>query len=327
MPKLARFYTEIEDYIQCDLCPHYCKLKNGQTSLCKSRQNLNNQLVVLNYGKLTALHFDPIEKKPLYHFFPGKEILSIGTFGCNFRCSFCQNHTISQKTLNTKEYLPEDILNMCLKQNLKMVAFTYNEPTIWYEFVYDTAKLLHENDIKTVLVTNGYINVEPLIELSPYISAVNIDLKSMSDKFYKEMCGGSVNEVKTIIELCLKLDIFVEITNLVIPKLNDSMRETTALIDYIASLSKNIPVHFSKYFPSFMLEEKATPLLTLSHIYHKASKKLNYVYLGNVDGYSNTFCPNCKTTLIYRKNFETMVTGLRQGLCKNCGEKINGVWR
>jgi len=270
---------------------------------------------------------DPIEKKPLYHFYPGTMVLSLGTIGCNFTCVFCQNWTISQaniKDVQVEELSPEKAIQLVLQNNSPGVCYTYSEPLIWYEYILDTAKLAKKNNLKNILVTNGFINREPLIKLLPFIDAMNIDLKSFRNSFYQKYCKGSLSPILNTIELS-KEYCHVEITNLIIPGLNDSEEEIKEMVDWISSLSKDIPLHFSRYFPCYKMNISATPISTLCKARDIAQKKLKYVYVGNIwDEEANaTYCDNCKKLLIKRTGYNIVNLGLdKNGKCKYCGTKV-----
>jgi pyruvate formate lyase activating enzyme len=270
---------------------------------------------------------DPIEKKPLYHFYPGTMVLSLGTIGCNFTCVFCQNWTISQaniKDVQVEELSPEKAIQLVLQNNSPGVCYTYSEPLIWYEYILDTAKLAKKNNLKNILVTNGFINREPLIKLLPFIDAINIDLKSFRNSFYQKYCKGNLSPVLRTIELS-KEYCHIEITNLIIPGLNDSEQEIKEMVDWISSLSKYIPLHFSRYFPCYKMNISETPISTLYKARDIAQKKLKYVYVGNIrdEEANTTYCGNCKELLIKRMGYNIVNLGLdKNGKCKFCGEKV-----
>ena len=295
MSNQAMYYEKTEnDKVQCYLCPHNCVISPNRIGACGVRENIDGELYSLNYGKITAMALDPIEKKPLYHFHSGSTVLSVGTFGCNLKCSFCQNwniahqidHYISPVTPGTLDCTPDQLVQEAEKYAAKGnigLAYTYNEPSIWYEFVYETSKLIKEKGLVNVLVTNGYISKEPLADILPYIDAMNIDLKAYNMSFYKDVCKseGALEHVKNTIEQAAK-KCHVEVTTLVIPDLNDSIEEIGKLAEWLASISSDIVLHLSRYFPQYKLDKPATPLKTLNVAAEKASQYLNYVYLGNV---------------------------------------------
>ncbi len=277
----------------CHACAHYCVIAKDSVGICGVRYNDDGKLFLAVYGRPISVNLDPIEKKPLYHFLPGTKIFSIGTVGCNFGCDFCQNFEISQfKILNLKseisnfkkEWLPEKIVDYCLKNKIPSIAYTYNEPTIWAEYVYDTARLAKENGIKNVMVSNGYQSKESLNYLAPVIDAINIDLKSWDEKFYLQTCQAKLSVVKENIKLWKEKDVWVEITTLLIPGRNDDENDLKKMAEFIAGIDKCIPWHLSRFFPQYKMSDgEVTPLATLSkaqEIGHKAG--LKYVYVGNV---------------------------------------------
>ncbi|QGU00816.1 Radical SAM, Pyruvate-formate lyase-activating enzyme like [Candidatus Syntrophocurvum alkaliphilum] len=325
--KEALYYNSLSNKeVKCSLCPHNCNIKEDKLGLCRVRYNNNGILYSLSYGKTTALAVDPIEKKPLYHFYPNSTILSVGSFGCNLSCGFCQNYRIAHSQPDYKYISPELLCNIAedAKQTGSVgVAFTYNEPSIWYEYIYDTAKLLKKNDIKTVLVTNGYIELEPLKDLIPYIDAMNIDVKAFTESFYKKNCKGKLNDVKRTVEFCSKKT-HIEITTLLIPSENDSSKEITDLVSWISSINSDIPIHLSRYFPAFKFKQHPTPENTMYLAKEIASKYLAFVYMGNIPGIdNNTYCKICQNLVINRNNYEVNVRGIQNNSCKECGNPIN----
>jgi len=282
--KEALFYERLEDKkIKCVLCPQSCQISEGKTGFCHTRQNIDGKLYSLNYGQITSIALDPIEKKPLYHYRPRESILSIGTKGCNLKCGFCQNWSISQDIdTPTQRVTCEEIIKKARDCHSFGIAYTYNEPLIWYEFVLDTAKLAKKEGLKNVLVTNGFVNPEPLKDILPFIDAMNIDLKSIEDDFYKNVCKGSLAAVLETIKQ-VKQSCHIELTNLVIPTLNDSESNFQKLVNWIHdNLGKEVPLHFSRYFPCYKFDIPPTPLSTLQKAKEIAEKKLKYVYLGNL---------------------------------------------
>jgi pyruvate formate lyase activating enzyme len=320
----ARYYKVFEGYIQCQLCPHECKILPGKKGICRARINEENKLWAIDYGETTSIALDPIEKKPLYHFYPGSQILSIACNSCNMRCPFCQNWEISQVDFRTEYLSPEMLVKVYREHPSLGVSYTYTEPLMWFEYLLDAAKLIRENSGKNVLVTNGLINEEPLKELLPVIDAMNIDLKSLNANVYKKKLGGDIDAVKRTIELSQKA-CHIEITNLIVTGLNDKTDEIDALIDYVATVNPEIPLHFSRYYPNYKYTKPPTSIDTLMNAYEQARKKLKYVYLGNVPGEdgSNTYCPKCGNLLIERMYFKALIKGLKDAHCAKCGEKIN----
>lgn len=288
MNKEALCYKNEDNKIRCYLCPHNCLISEGGVGVCKVREvhsdNGELKLFSINYGEITSIALDPIEKKPLYNFFPGNNILSIGSFGCNFRCSFCQNYSISQYKSESRYVPPDEMCRIILEtENSIGVAFTYNEPSIWYEYVFDVAKKLKEEDKnkKVVLVTNGYINKEPLKEILPYIDAMNIDLKG-NDEYYKKLCFGRIEPVKEAIKLAYDNNCHIEVTTLLISGENSSIETIMEIGCFLESIDKNIPLHISRYFPRYKMDNEMTSLEDMKKAYNLLKQKLNYVYLGNL---------------------------------------------
>lgn len=323
MQKAMYYQKREEDGVQCLLCPHLCFISNGKTGSCRQRKNIDGTLFSLNYGKTISLSLDPMEKKPLYHFLPGKVILSLGPNSCNLSCAFCQNFSSSQFSAPTRPIDAAQIIELCHKHGSKAVAFTYTEPFTWYEFIIDTAKELKAEKLKIVLVTNGFINREPLQELLPYIDAMNIDLKSMDNEFYKNKCGGKLEPVLDTIRSVWG-NCHLEITNLLITDFNDNNEQIFQLVDFIASISSEIPLHFSRYFPNYKLNKPPTPLERMQQAKLIAQEKLYYVYLGNMITDNKTLCPKCGETLIDRRyEFNCRI---ENGRCFHCGKEIYGVF-
>lgn len=329
--KEALYYIAEGDRIICNLCPHNCSIKDGAAGICKVRRNLDGKLYSENYGLLSAINFDPIEKKPLYHFFPDSVILSIGGVGCNMKCKCCQNWQISQTSAQdfpySKSYSPDEIVKAAnSRANNIGVAYTYNEPTVWYEYMLETAKLVHEAGLKNVMVSNGYINEYPLLELIKYLDAFNIDLKAFNEYFYKTQSGARLEPVKNTLRLLVKNGKHVEITNLVIPTFNDNEKEFIEMVSWIsAELGKSTVLHLSRYHPMYKLNVKATDHEVLERFYEIAKKKLNYVYVGNINikECQDTMCAKCGKTVIKREGYSVERNGInRSGNCKYCGENI-----
>jgi len=320
----AQYYEKFADHIRCKLCPHMCKILPEKKGICRARINQDNKLWAIDYGETTSIALDPIEKKPLYHFYPGSQILSIACNSCNMRCPFCQNWEISQVDTKTEYLSPEMLVKIFLEHPSLGVSYTYTEPLMWFEYLLDAAKLIRENKGKNVLVTNGMINEEPLRELLPLIDAMNIDLKSINPDVYKKKLGGDLDTVKRTIEIAHK-SCHVELTNLIVTGLNDKPEEIDKLIDYVAGVNPEIPLHFSRYYPNYKYTKLPTNINTLIDTYERARFKLKYVYLGNVPGEdgSNTYCPKCGDLLIERMYFRTLIKGLKNNHCVKCGEKIN----
>lgn len=331
--KKALFFKKLkEKTVQCTLCPHFCVIKNLETGICNVRKNINGELYSTVFGKPVSLAIDPIEKKPLFHFFPGSLAFSFGTYGCNLDCKNCQNFEIAKGIPEDQDLVvsPKKIVELAKESKSKSIAYTYTEPTVFYEYVLETAKLAKKAGIKNVLVTNGFINKEPLLKLIPFIDAANIDLKG-NEKHYVSICAGKQKPVLETIRLLHKKGIFIEITNLIIPSINDSDKDIQAICKFIATLSKNskdIPLHFSAFFPTYKLTNlRETNRETLVRAKAIASKAgLNYVYLGNVSGAAeDTICPSCKKIVTKRNGFFVEQNDLKKGKC-SCGKKIPGTF-
>ncbi len=339
MKKALLFKKLKEGEVQCLACSHKCLIKEGKTGICKVRLNQNQDLYLLVYGKPVAVHLDPIEKKPLFHFYPGEVAFSLGTIGCNFGCEFCQNWDISQlpkitenkKIFNGEDWPPEKIIDYCKKNKISIIAYTYNEPTIWVEYALDIMKLAKNMGIKNVWVSNGFMSEETLEIISPYLDAINIDLKSFSDDFYKKICKARIIPVKENIKRVYKLGIWEEITTLIIPGFNDSEKELTQIAEFLFNISPDLVWHITAFYPNYkMLDVNPTPQETLIKAY-KIGKKigLHYVYTGNIpnEDFESTYCPKCGVKLISRWGIELIENKLEKGKCYNCGFSISGFWK
>ena len=326
--KEAMFWRKLkDDKVECELCPHRCKISKGKRGICGVRENQKGKLYTLIYGLATSITPDPIEKKPLYHFHPGTYALSYGTVGCNLKCQHCQNFGISQakiESMHLKKVRVDDVVNNARRLKCQGIAWTYNEPTIWYEFTYDASKIAKKMGLYTCYVTNGFIEPEPLEKINPYLDAMNIDVKSFSEDFYKRTCKAKLEPVLRTCELAKKLRIHIELTYLIIPGQNDSEKEISKFCSWIAdSLDTKTPVHFSRFHPDYNMRDSiATPMSTLGKAYEIAQKEgLEYIYLGNVPhgDYENTVCPSCSELLIERIGFSTRQYLLKDGKCPKCG--------
>ena len=318
----AKYYEKLENgHVSCLLCPANCHIAPTKQGICMIRTNEDGILYASEYGKTIALNIDPIEKKPLYHFRPGSSILSIGPNGCNFACAFCQNWSISQVKSATKYIALESLAKLSQSQGSIGVAYTYTEPSVWFEYVLDSAKLLRKSGLATVIVSNGYINEEPARELFPFIDAANIDLKSIRPDFYRKICKGKLDDVQRTIRIAHDIGVHLELTNLLIPGQNDTDEEIAELVDWVANLDNRIPLHFSRYFPHYKLESPITPEERLIYAYNQAKKKLKYVYVGNVMGIgdTDTLCQNCGAILISRNGYDVKISGLSGKNCIKCG--------
>jgi pyruvate formate lyase activating enzyme len=328
MEKEARFFKKLENNrIQCLLCPVGCKLKEGQEGICFGRKVINGKLIATNYAQVVSAHVDPIEKKPLYHFHPGELILSVGPNGCNLFCKHCQNWTISQQKQTTITMMPDQLVSTAQKEKSIGIAYTYSEPFIWFDYLMDVCQLAHEKGLVNVMVSNGYINPEPLQELIPRFDAINVDVKSMRQDFYRKICKGKLEVVKNTVEETFKGGKHVEVTYLIITDENDSAEEIRDFVDWLSGISDRIPVHFSRYFPTFKLDNPTTPIKTLSMAYDIAKEKMKYVYIGNtyIEGTSDTYCPKCNNLLVNRSGYYTRVVGIESGKCTKCNSTVDFV--
>lgn len=317
-----------KNFVRCELCPHLCNISVGKTGLCKVRRNVAGNLVSDNYGKLTSLGIDPIEKKPLYHFYPGSKILSAGSWGCNFKCSFCQNWSISQEVPKLvsedakKVITPQQLVKRALEiHNNIGIAYTYNEPIVWYEYMLETAQLVKAASLKNVMVSNGYICQAPLLELMPWIDAFNIDLKGFSNDFYKSFTNGRLQPVLDALKAIRLAGKHLEITNLIIPDANDEVKRFEEMLSWINyNLGQETILHLSRYFPNYYSLTDATSIETMTRMLTIASRHLLYVYPGNIQigTSSNTYCPDCGNLLVERIGYTTRLLGMRNAKCSIC---------
>jgi pyruvate formate lyase activating enzyme len=334
----AYLYEPLEDgRVKCNLCSHRCVIKEGRRGLCSVRENQGARLKTLVYGKLIAQHVDPIEKKPLFHFLPGTLSYSVATVGCNFRCKFCQNADIAQMPADHEGIImgdsvtPQAVVAAADKSGCRSIAYTYTEPTVFFEFAYDTAKIAHERGIRNVFVTNGYMTGEALEMINPFLDAANVDLKAFSDRYYKELCGARLKHVQETLKRMKTQGIFVEVTTLIVTGLNDDSAELQDLAGFIArELGPDTPWHISRFHPTYKLTDRpATPVKTLMRAREIGLEAgLKYVYTGNVPGNSgeNTFCPGCGEVVIERLGFRVGAVRIKNGRCTLCDKRIDGVW-
>jgi pyruvate formate lyase activating enzyme len=336
LAKEAKFWEKIgTGQVQCLLCPRECIIENGKTGVCTVRKNVEGKLESLVYAKPCSVNVDPVEKKPLFHFMPGTDTLSIATPGCNLRCVFCQNWSISQALPGEVEsinLMPEEVVALAKKDKCPSISYTYSEPTVFYEYMYDTAWLAKQHGIKNVWVTCGYINPEPLKQLCGVIDAANVDLKGFSNKVYRWIGGGKLEPVLETLKILKEKGVWVEAGYLVIPTVNDNMEDIKLMLDwYIKNLGPDVPLHLLRFFPQHKLTNlPATPVSTLEKIYDEAKKRgIHYVYLGNVPGHkaNNTYCHRCGKLIIERQGYFLKQVNLIEGKCKFCGQKIPGVWK
>jgi len=325
----AKYWSTLSDgRIACELCPQACVIPEGGHGVCIGRANRDGILMAETFGQTVSVAMDPIEKKPLYHVCPGLSVLSIACNGCNLRCDFCQNWSISQMKAQTTPLRPAELVKLAIESRSFGVAYTYTEPLIWFEYLLQAGALVRESGLKNILVTNGILNEAPLRELLPLIDAMNIDLKSMKESFYRDYCHiDGLEAVKRTIRLAAEA-CFIEVTNLIIPGLNDSDEDLRELVAFVADLSPAIPLHFSRYFPTHKMRIPATPVSTLVRAKEIAQERLQYVYLGNVQlkDDANTYCPDDGHLLVRRTGYRVEIVGIDGGCCSGCGRPADFLW-
>jgi len=331
----AMFYKKIENKrVECKLCAHFCQISSGRRGICRVRENREGILYSLVYGKVISSAIDPIEKKPLYHFYPGSNAFSVATVGCNFHCLNCQNNSISQlpgegREITGEELSPQSIVFEAKRYKCEIIAYTYTEPTVFFEYAYDTSKLTQKEGIKNIFVTNGYISQEALIKINPYLDAANVDLKSFREDFYKKVCGAELEPVLKTLKLMKKLGIWLEVTTLIIPTLNNSDEELKEIARFIVTLGEETPWHLSRFYPTYKLKKIPPTSLETIHRAREIGLKagLRYVYAGNVPGDEgeNTYCYHCGKLLIRRYGYQIKESNLEESRCKYCRVKIDGV--
>ena len=333
--RTAMFQEETPRGIMCRICPNECVLKEGEVSDCRNRIVHNSKLYTMAYGNPCSANVDPVEKKPLYHFYPGSRAYSIATAGCNLACLNCQNWTISQTSPDkTRNYdlPPSEVVADCVKNNCKSIAYTYSEPVTFYEYVFETAKLARNAGVKNIIKSNGYINPEPLKKLCTVIDAANIDLKGFTESTYLKLTGGKLQPVLDSLKVYLDSGVWLEITNLVVPRWSDDLNEIREMCKWLFKngFSKT-PVHFSRFYPMHKLEQlPPTPVDLLNKAANIARNEgMSFVYTGNVPGeeLSNTYCPECKTLLIGRQGFRVTTNSLKNNKCPGCSKTIEGIWQ
>lgn len=337
--KPAVLFEQIEDKkVRCRLCHHGCRISDQKFGLCHVRQNLDGNLYTLAYGRVIASHVDPIEKKPLYHFLPGSSAYSIGTAGCNFSCSFCQNWQISQavkkgnQALPGKPMSPEQIVHNAVESHCKSIAYTYTEPTIFFEYAYDTARLAKAQGLKNIFVSNGYMTKQAIDTIGPFLDGINIDLKAMNDAFYKDICNGRLQPVLDNIRYIKEAGIWLEVTTLIVPKANDREEELHEIAQFIADVDPDIPWHVSRFHPDYQFTDAvATPLSVMEAAFNFGKDAgLHYVYMGNVinEGKDtrNTRCPQCMQPVIQRDLNRVKMALAEKNRCPGCGAVVAGVY-
>jgi len=331
----ARYYTKLDSkQVQCQLCFRRCTIAQGQRGECGARENREGTLYSLVYGQPCAIQIDPVEKEPLFHMLPTTKTLCLGTAGCNFKCTFCQNWQISVRTpeeTNNVSLPPEEAVNKAIELGCSSMSFTYNEPTVFYEYMYDVTKLAQERGLWTYFHTNGALNPEPLRELLKHMDAVCVDLKGFTPEFYQETSNSELEPVLSTLKIIKEEGVHLEIVNLVIPTLNDNPKDIEDMCHWLRdNLGEEVPLHFSRFFPTYkLLKLPPTPIETLEKAREIAlDAGLNYVYIGNVPGHvaNSTFCPQCGQTLIWRAHFSVISNQMKEGRCPFCDHQIPGIW-
>ena len=334
MEKLASYYSHTNVGLQCNLCPHYCLIAEGESGLCKTRVRRKGILYADSYGLPCSLNVDPIEKKPFYHFLPDSKAFSLATAGCNLTCLNCQNSSISQVSPSETDhyfFIPKELIELARNNKCQSIAYTYTEPTVFYEYMYDTARIAHAGGLNNVLVSNGFINEKPLRTLCKFLDAANIDLKAFTKETYVKLIGGKLNPVKKSLEILKEEGVWLEITNLIIPGWTDDLQMIEEMCTWlVASGMQDCPLHFSRFFPTYKLSDTPpTPIETLLKAREIAlNAGMRYVYLGNVPDtdLDDTVCPYCKKTLVKRRGYTVSDIGVKHCRCGYCKEEIAGIW-
>ena len=336
-PKVeAKFYDKLkEGKVQCKICPQKCEVTPNERGTCGTRENIKGKYYTLVHSRVCAAHIDPIEKKPLFHFLPGTKALSIATPGCNIECKYCQNWEISQfrpEEIKCFYFPPQSVALTAKKYECPTIAYTYTEPTIFYEYMYDTAIMGKRYGVRSVMISNGYMNKDPLVKLIPHLDAIKIDFKGFAEKFYVDICRGHLKPVLETLKTIVEHKKWLEIVVLIIPNLNDSLTENKNMFKWIrTNLGDSVPVHLTRFYPMYKLKNlPPTPVSTLENLYRAAQDEgLKFVYIGNVPGhpYESTYCPNCKKILIQRVGFEILKNVIKDNKCPYCGEYIPGIFK
>jgi pyruvate formate lyase activating enzyme len=333
--KEALFYSKKDDAVQCCLCSHRCVIKNNRRGICGVRENRQGTLYSLSYGRISAEHVDPVEKKPLFHFLPGSLTYSIATVGCNFKCLHCQNYSLSQvgpeiDQIPHQQKEPVEIVKTALLHGCRSISYTYSEPTVFFEFAYDCSTIARENGLKNVFVSNGFMTLEVSRMLAPVLDGINIDIKSFSDDFYSSTCGGKLQQVLDNVRFYTSQGVLVEVTTLIIPGLNDSEEEIRQIARFIAATNPDMAWHVSAFRPTYkMMDRQPTSSACLQRARDIGlSEGLKHVYVGNIrgGGGEDTYCPSCARTIIRRHGFSIQENLLDRGNCPDCSEEISGVW-
>lgn len=334
--KEVMYYKKLANQrIECEICPKRCKIADLERGYCGNKENRGGTYYSLVYSRPCAIHTDPIEKKPLFHYLPGTLAFSIATAGCNFECRFCQNWNMAQfrpEQLKNYHITPKGIVDIAKREGCTTIAYTYSEPVVFYEYMYDIAGLAQKEGIGNVMISNGFINKKPLVDLCKHLTAVKIDLKAFTERFYSETCSGELRPVLDTLEVLKKINIWYEIVVLIVPTLNDSEEEITKMSRWIKDrLGADVPVHFSRFYPTYKIKNlPPTPIRTLERARKTGlDMGLNYVYIGNVPGHEgeNTYCPRCKNLIIKRIGYTVLKTDIEGGRCKYCQNPISGIWK
>ena len=333
--KEAMLYEKLPEHrVKCSLCNHRCLIGEGKRGICAVRENRGGTLHTLVYRRLISRNVDPVEKKPMFHFAPGSRSFSIAAVGCNFRCDFCQNYEISQmpreeNRITGQDVAPEEIVAMARKTGCKTIAYTYTEPTIYFEYAYDIAQRASKEGLKNIFVTNGYMTEEALRTLHPHLHGANVDLKAFRDEFYRERCGGRLEGVLHSLRVMKELGVWVEITTLIIPGLNDSEGELRELAGFIVSLGQEVPWHISRFHPMYKMLDRSPTSVKILERARKVGMEagLRYVYTGNVPGDpgEDTFCHHCGQLLVDRLGFQILKYQIQEKKCPKCGTEVEGV--
>ncbi len=333
----ALLYTaQTGNTVSCQLCAHRCAIADGKTGICRVRQNRQGRLYSMVYDRIIATHVDPIEKKPMYHVLPGSSSYSLATVGCNFQCRHCQNSDISQQPRDHPGHIPgsdispETLVAAAVRSGCASMAYTYTEPTVYFELAYDTARLAHEQQLKNIFVTNGYMTHEALDLIQPYLDAANVDLKGFDDAKYRSVCGARLEPVKDAIRYMKALNIWVEVTTLIIPEYNDTERELAAIAEWLVSVDAAMPWHVSAFSPRYrMTDRPPTASATIFRAVELGKQAgLQHVYSGNIRGgdFEHTWCPQCGTCLVRRAGFTITEHHIRNGFCPECAAPVAGIW-
>ncbi len=326
--------SRANNQVVCHLCAHECRIAEGKTGICRVRKNLKGELFSLNSDRVVAMNMDPIEKKPLYHFLPGSRSFSIAAMGCNFSCRFCQNHSISivaeEGGIKGDPVSPEQLLALAQQNGARSISYTYTEPTVFFELVLETSRLARAAGLKNVLVSNGYMTRQALALLGPFLDGANIDLKSFNGDFYRRYCSARLEPVLATIAAMKDMGVWLEVTTLLIPGLNDDPREITGLISFLRGVGEDVPWHVSRFFPQYQLAEiPPTEAAAIHACLQRAEEQgLKFPYGGNLPDsrWSNTRCPTCRETLIERSGYRIKNIGLDSGSCRFCGARVPGTW-